>query len=185
MFLLPRKVLACLTCWPLTGDFLELGEFATAVGKKPQTGAYLCAAAPSLSPLWDPAHTESSPCSVLLQASPMSSQKPCPWDHLWNIYSPRMQEKKKQKACIILMESLIAKYWIIYSLIVQVILVRSLRLEDAINTFRKIWRLLLQTLFWCISESLKNRWDHFAGEELEYPLVDEISTDFSQSDAVK
>lgn len=77
-FPLPREALVCLTCWPLTCDFFKLEGFATVVGKSPQTRAYLRAAAPPRpSPLWDPAHAVSSPCSVLLQASPMSSQKLC------------------------------------------------------------------------------------------------------------
>lgn len=50
----------------------------------------------------------------------MSSQKLCLWDHLWTIYAPHIQEKKKQKACRVAMESLIAKYWIICRPVVQV-----------------------------------------------------------------
>lgn len=78
----PADVLACLTCWPLARDFLELEESSSGLPQqwepptlpKPEHTSELL---PPLSSCHRIHHTQAPPCSVLLQASSMSSQKLC------------------------------------------------------------------------------------------------------------
>lgn len=124
--------------WVTSWSWREAAVIFHSGRKPPQTRAYLCAVTPHASPSRDPAHTVISLPALFCCKQAACHPRHHLWDHLWNIYFPCMQEKRKQNACIILMESLIAKYWIIYSLIVQLILMRLPRLQNAINTFHKI-----------------------------------------------
>lgn len=124
--------------WVTSWSWREAAVIYHSGGKPPQTRAYLCAVISCASPSWDPAYAGISLPALFCCKQVLCHSRNHLWDHLWNIYFPCMQEKRKQKACIILMESLIAKYWIIYSLIVQLTLMRPPRLQNAIHTFHKI-----------------------------------------------